>query len=81
MTKKIDEIQLIKDFDRGESYSEMAFKHKCSKPLVVYRLKKLGLGKYKEFKEKISIEKKDFIKSLMDTFRGRKQLLDILRGE
>lgn len=81
MTKKIDEIQLIKDFDKGESYAEMAFKHKCSKPLIAYHLKKLGLGRYKEFREKFSAEEKDFMRSLMDTYRGRRQLLNILRNE
>jgi len=39
-------------------------------------LKRNKLGR-----ELFSVEEKDFMRSLIDTYRGRKQLLDILRDE
>ena len=81
MTKKIDESQLIKDFREGKSYTEIALKQKCSIPVIIYRLKKLGLGRYKQFKESFSVEEKNFVRELMETNQGRKQLLNILKDE
>jgi len=89
MTKKIDKTQLIKDFREGKSYTEMALRQKCSIQVITYRLKKLHLRRElldqrqrnKQFKEKLSTEEKDSIKSLMDTRRGREQLLDILKDK
>ena len=81
MTKKINETLLIKDFHEGKPYAEIALKNKCSIGTIAYWLGKLDLGRYKQFKEKFSAEEKDFMRSLMDTYRGRKQLLDILRNE
>ncbi|GAG85109.1 unnamed protein product, partial [marine sediment metagenome] len=42
-------------------------------------LRKLGLKRTKQGWELFSAEEKDFMRSLIDTYRGRKQLLDILR--
>jgi len=81
MTKKIDETQLIKDFHKGKPYAEIALKHKSGTGTIAYRLRKLGLRRNKQNRELFSAEEKDFLRSLMDTHRGRKQLLDILRGE
>jgi len=87
MTKKIDESQLIKDFEEGKLYTEIALKHKSSIGTIAYRLGKLGLERYKhlrrnkQFKEKFSAEEKDSIRGLMDTRRGRKQLIDILKDK
>jgi len=80
MTKKINETLLIKDFYKGVLYADMAIKHKCHITVIAYHLKKLGLGR-KNKPELFSAEEKDFMKSLMDTYRGRKQLLNILRGK
>lgn len=81
MTKKIDETRLIKDFRKGISYGKMALEHKCTIGIITYQIKKLGLGRYKQFRKSFSAEEKDFVRELMDTYQGRKQLLDILRGE
>ena len=78
MTKKIDEIQIIKDFHEGKLYAEITLKHKCGIGTIAYRLKKLGLKRNEQGRELFSAEEKDFLRSLMDTYRGRKQLLDIL---
>ena len=81
MTKKIDETQLIKDFHEGKLYAEIALKHKCGIGTVAYRLGRLGLGRNKQTRELFSAEEKDFMRALINTYRGRKQLLDILRDE
>lgn len=78
MTKKIDETQVIKDFHEGKLYAEIALKHKCGIGTIAYRLRKLGLKRNEQGGELFSAEEKDFLRSLMDTYRGRKQLLDIL---
>jgi len=80
MTKKIDETQLIKDFKEGKLYAEIAFEHKISIGTIAYRLKKLGLSRAKQGQELFSAEEKDFMRALINTYRGRKQLLDILKG-
>jgi len=79
MTKKIDETQLIKDFHKGKLYAETALEHKSGIGTIAYRLKKLGLRRTKQGRELFSAEEKDFMRSLIDTYRGRRQLLDILR--
>lgn len=81
MTKKIDETQLIKDFHEGKIYAAIALEHKSSIGTIVYRLRKLGLKRNKQGRELFSAEEKDFMRSLINTYRGRKQLLDILRDE
>lgn len=81
MSKKIDETRLIKDFHEGKLYAEIALKHKCSIGTIAYRLRKLGLKRNKQGRELFSAEEKDFMRSLMDTYRGRKQLLDILTNK
>ncbi|MBA7554909.1 hypothetical protein ES705_47548 [subsurface metagenome] len=81
MTKKIDEVQFLKDFYEGKLYSEIALSHKCSKGTVSYRLGKLGLKRRKQLQELFSAEEKDILRDLIGTYRGRKQLLYILRGK
>ncbi len=81
MSKKIDEILLIKDFHKDVLYVDMAIKHKCHVSTIAYHIKKLGLGRNKQDRELFSAEEKDFMRSLIGTYRGRKQLLDILRDE
>jgi len=81
MTKKINKTLLIKDFHEGVLYADMAIKHKCHVTAIAYHLKKLGLGRNKQTRELFSAEEKDFMKALMNTSRGRKQFLDILKSE
>jgi len=81
MTKKINKTLLIKDFHEGVLYADMAIKHKCHLTAIAYHLKKLGLGRNKQTRELFSAEEKNFMRALMNTSRGRKQMLDILRSE
>jgi len=84
MTKKIDEVQFLKDFYEGKPYTEIAFKNKISIPTVTYRLKKLGLNRGRQRgqnKEVFSAEEKYIISKMIETSGGRRQLLNILRGE
>jgi len=81
MTKKIDETQLIKDFYEGVLYVDMAIKHRRCIGTIAYRLRKLGLKRTKQNRGLFSAEEKDFMRGLMETYQGRKQLLNILRGE
>jgi len=84
MTKKIDETQLIRDFREGKNYAEIADKHKITIGTVVYRVKKLGLvrrGQRRQKKESFSAEEKYIVGKMIETHRGREQLLYILRGE
>ena len=79
MNKKIDETQFLKDFRGGKLYVEIADKHKITIGTVSNRVKKLGLKRRGQKKESLSAEEINFMKSLMDTYRGRRQLLDILK--
>lgn len=81
MNKKIDETQLIEDFHKGKLYAEIALKHKSNIGAIVYRLGKLGLKRNKRTEELFSPEERDFMRSLINTHQGRKQLLHILRDE
>jgi len=78
MTKEINEIQLIKDFHEGKTHAEIALEHKSSIWLITYRLRKLGLKRNKRCGELFSTEEKKFMRGLITTYRGRRQLLHIL---
>ena len=84
MTKKIDEVQFLRDFREGRNYTEIALRQKITIGTVVYRIKKLGLkrsGQRREKKESLSAEERYIISKMIETHRGREQLLYILRGE
>jgi len=81
MIKRIDNTQLIKDFHEGKTYAEIALEHKSSIWLIAYRLRKLGLKRNKRCGELFSAEEKDFMRSLITTYRGRRQLLHVLKDE
>jgi len=84
MTKKIDETQFLRDFREGKNYIEIAHRHKITIGAVVYRIKRLGLkrsGQKGQKKESFSAEEKYIIGKMIETHRGREQLLYILRGE
>lgn len=81
MTKKIDETQLIKDFEEGKHYAEIAIRYKCHTSTIAYRIKKLGLRRNRQDRELFSAEEKEFMRGLMHTHQGRKQLLYILKDE
>ncbi|MBA7575334.1 hypothetical protein ES708_17158 [subsurface metagenome] len=81
MTKKIDETQLVRDFHEGKLYAEIALEHKSSIGTIAHRLRKLGLRRNDQCRELFSAEEKNFMRSLIDTYRGRRQLLDILKDK
>ena len=84
MTKKIDLTQLVRDFNGGEKYTEIALRQKVNTATVAYWVKKLGLvrsGQRRQKKESFSVEEKCIISKMIETRGGRRQLLYILRGE
>jgi len=84
MTKKIDEVQFLRDFREGRNYREIALRHKFTIGGVAYRIKKLGLKRSeqrRQKKESFSVEEKYIISKMIETHGGREQLLYILRGE
>lgn len=84
MTKKIDVIQLVRDFRDGEKYAEIALRQKVNIGTVAYWVKKLGLkrcGQKKRKGEVFSVEEKYILSEMLETRGGRRQLLYILKGE
>ncbi|MBA7519203.1 hypothetical protein ES705_11278 [subsurface metagenome] len=84
MTKKIDLTQLVRDFNGGEKYAEIALRQKVNIGAIAYWVKKLGLersGQRRQKKESFSAEEKYIISKMIETRGGREQLLYILRGE
>ncbi len=84
MTKKIDETQFLRDFREGKNYVGIALRQKITIGTVAYWVKKLGLkrsGQRGQKKESFSAEEKYIISKMIETHRGREQLLYILRGE
>ncbi|MBA7515717.1 hypothetical protein ES705_07760 [subsurface metagenome] len=84
MTKKIDVTQLVRDFKGGEKYTEIARRQKVTIGGVFYWVKKLGLkrcGQKRKKWEVFSTEEKHILRAMIETYQGRKQLLDILKGE
>lgn len=81
MTLKIDKSQFLRDFREGKTYTEIAFLHKSSLGSVAYRVKKLGLRRNRQKRELFSKEEKDFMRAMLNSYRGRRQLLNILRGK
>lgn len=78
MIKKIDETQLIEDFHKGKPYAEIALQHKRNMGAIVYRLGKLGLRRNKQSQDLFSAEEKKFMRGLITTYQGRRQLFHIL---
>ena len=81
MTNRIDWTQFFKDFKEGKSYAEIALKHKSSVATVACRVKRLGLKRDRKKRELFSEEERDILRGLLDNYRGRKQLSDILRSK
>ncbi|MBA7535377.1 hypothetical protein ES705_27630 [subsurface metagenome] len=84
MTKKIDEIQFIRDFHGGKNYIEIAHRNKITIGTVAHRVRKLGLkrsGQKSQKRESFSAEEVSIMRIMLGTHGGRNQLLTILRGE
>lgn len=81
MTKKIDKIQLVKDFHGGKLYTEIALRHKVTIGAVYYWVRKLGLERRRQKRQVFSAEEKRILRAMIETRGGRKQLLYILKGE
>jgi len=84
MAKKIDITQLVRDFHEGRLYAEIALRQKVTIGAVFYWVKKLGLercGQKRQKREVFSVEEKRILRAMIETRGGRKQLLYILKGE
>jgi len=81
MTKGIDSVIFIRDYREGKSYEEIAHKQGCSTTTIGNRVRRLGLKRNKQKREIFSEEERRFFSSMIETHGGRKQLLEILRGE
>ncbi|GAH00042.1 unnamed protein product [marine sediment metagenome] len=81
MTKEIDSVRFLRDYREGKSYEEIAHKQGCSTTTIANRVKRLGLKRNKQKREIFSEEERYLFSSMIETHGGRKQLLEILRGE
>lgn len=80
MTKEINSIDFLRDYREGKSYEKIAISQGCSITTVANRVRDLGLKRDRKGRELFSAEEKKIMRGLIGTYRGRKQLLEILRG-
>jgi len=81
LTKGIDYINFLKDYKEGKSYEKIATSQGCSIATIGNRVKRLGLKRGKKSRELFSEEERYLFSKMIETRGGRKQLLEILRGE
>ena len=80
MTKKINSLDFLKDYQEGKSYEKIALKQSCSITTIANRVKNLGLKRDRKSRELFSAEDRFIFSKMLETRGGRKQLLEILRG-
>ncbi len=81
MTKEIDSLSFLKDYQEGKSYEEIAISQGCSITTVSNRVNRLGLKRGRKSRELFSEEERYLFSRMIETRGGRKQLLEILRGD
>ncbi|RXG66401.1 hypothetical protein ES695_03200 [Candidatus Atribacteria bacterium 1244-E10-H5-B2] len=81
MTKEIDSLNFLKDYREGKSYEEIAISQGCSITTVGNRVRRLGLKRNKQKRKLFSAEERYLFSKMIETRGGRKQLLEILRGD
>jgi len=81
MIKEIDSLSFLRDYQGGKSYEEIAHKQGCSTTTIGNRVRRLGLKRNKQKREIFSEEERYIFSRMIETHGGRKQLLEILRGE
>ena len=81
LTKGIDSLSFIRDYREGKSYEEIAVSQGCSITTVANRVRNLGLKRSRKSRELFSAEDRFIFSNMLETRGGRKQLLEILRGD
>ncbi|MBA7563468.1 hypothetical protein ES695_06710 [Candidatus Atribacteria bacterium 1244-E10-H5-B2] len=81
MTKGINSFDFLRDYREGKSYEEIAISQGCSITTISNRVRDLGLKRDKQKREIFSAEERYLFSKMIETRGGRKQLLEILRGE
>ncbi len=81
LTKGIDSLSFIRDYREGKSYEKIAISQGCSITTVANRVRDLGLKRDRKSRELFSAEEKYIFSKMIETRGGRRQLLEILRGD
>ena len=81
LTKGIDSLSFLRDYKEGKSYEEIALKQGCSITTIANRVRGLGLKRCRKIRELFSEEERCLFSKMIETRGGRKQLLEVLRGE
>jgi len=81
MTKEIDSLSFLRDYREGKSYEEIAISQGCSITTIKNRVKRIGLKRIRKKRELFSAEERYLFSKMIETRGGRRQLLEILRGE
>ncbi|MBA7592635.1 hypothetical protein ES708_34826 [subsurface metagenome] len=81
LTREIDSLSFLKDYKEGKSYEKIAISQGCSITTVANRVKRIGLKRDRKRRELFSKEDRYLFSKMIETRGGRKQLLEILRGE
>jgi len=81
LTKGIDYLTFLKDYRGGKSYKEIAISQGCSITTVANKVHSIGLKRIRKNRELFSEEEKYIFSKMIETHRGREQLLEILRGK
>ena len=81
LTKGIDSLSFIRDYREGKSYEEIAVSQGCSITTVANRVRNLGLKRSRKSRELFSAEDRFIFSNMLETRGGRRQLLEILRGD
>ncbi|MBA7533877.1 hypothetical protein ES705_33061 [subsurface metagenome] len=81
MIKEINSFDFLRDYREGKSYEEIAISQGCSITTVANRVNSLGLKRIRKKREIFSEEERYLFSKMIETRGGRKQLLEILKGE
>jgi transposase len=81
MIKEINSFDFLRDYREGKSYEEIAISQGCSIATVANRVNSLGLKRIRKKREIFSEEERYLFSKMIETRGGRKQLLEILRGD
>jgi len=81
LTKEINSLDFLRDYREGKSYEKIAISQGCSITTIANRVKNLKLKRSGKSRELFSAEEKYIFSKMIETRGGRRQLLEILRGE
>jgi len=80
LTKAINSLNFLRDYQEGKSYEKIAISQGCSITTIANRVKNLGLKRNRKSRGLFSTEDRYIFSRMLETSGGRKQLLEILRG-